>query len=91
MWLLGSLEFGIWESEARYLGFWCLGSLVLASGSCLGRLGQALGRLNCVLDVSWGRLGEFWRRLEASLNHLGRLLGRLEDVSGASGTSWTQF
>ena len=68
-----------------------LGGVIEASGSCLGRLGQALGRLNCILDASWGRLGEFWRRLEANLNHLGRLLERLEDVSGASGTSWTQF
>ena len=65
-----------------------LGGVMEASESCLGRLGQALGRLNCVLDASWGRLGEFWRRLEANLNHLGRFLGHLEGVSGASGTSW---
>ena len=65
-----------------------LGGVIEASGSCLGRLGQALGRLNCILDASWGCLGEFWRHLEANLNHLGRFLGRLEGVPGASGTSW---
>ena len=36
-----------------------LGGVMEASGSCLGRLGQALGRLNCILDASWGCLGEF--------------------------------
>ena len=65
-----------------------LGGVMEASGNCLGRLGQALGRLNCILDASWGCLGEFWRHLEANLNHLGRFLGRLEGVPGASGTSW---
>ena len=63
------------------------GGVMEASGSCLGRLGQALGRLNCILDASWGCLGEFWRHLEANLNHLGRFLGCLEGVPGASGTS----
>ena len=48
-----------------------LGGVMEASGSCLGRLGQALGRLNCVLDATWGRLGEFGRRLEANLRRLG--------------------
>ena len=33
------------------------------SGRGLGRLGQAFEALNCVLDVSWQRLGRF---LEAS-------------------------
>ena len=64
-----------------------LGGIMAASESCLGRLRQALGRLNCILDASWGCLGEFWRRLEANLNHLGRFLERVEGVSGALGRS----
>ena len=36
-----------------------LGVVMEAPRSCLRRLGQALGRLNCVLDASWRRLGEF--------------------------------
>ena len=36
-----------------------LGGVMEASGSCLGRLGQALGRLNCILHASWGVLESF--------------------------------
>ena len=52
----------------------------------LGRLGQALECLNCVLDASGGRLGEFWRRPEANLKHLG---GFLERLAGVLGPSWS--
>ena len=68
-----------------------LGVVMEAPRSCLGRLGQALGRLNCVLDASWGRLGEFWRRLEANLRRLGGFLGRLEGVSRVTGASQASF
>ena len=56
-----------------------------------GRLGQALERLNCVLDAFWERLGENWRPLEANLRRLGGFLGRLEGVLGALGTSQASF
>ena len=34
-------------------------------GTGLQRLGQAMEPLNRILDASWWRLEEFWRRLEA--------------------------
>ena len=40
------------------------------SGKGLGRHGQALEPLNCVLDACWGRLRGFRRRLEANLGVL---------------------
>ena len=55
-----------------------------ASGRGLGCLGQALERLNRVLDASWGRLGGFWKRPEANLRHLGGFLGRVGGILGLS-------
>ena len=58
------------------------------SGSGLGRLGQALERLNCVLDASWEHLGGFGRRLEANL---GRLGGFRKPSEGAKGRPRPDF
>ena len=48
----------------------------------LGRLGQGLERLNCILDVSWVRLRRFGRRLEANLKRLGGFRKPFEDAKG---------
>ena len=54
------------------------------SGKGLGRHGQALEPLNCVLDASWERLRGFRRRLEANLRCLGQALEPLSCVLHAS-------
>ena len=41
------------------------------SGRGLGRLGQGLEHLNCILDASWRHLRGFRRRLEVNLRRLG--------------------
>ena len=52
------------------------------SGKGLGRLGQAMEPLNCVLDASWERLRGFWRRLEANLKRLGGFRKLFEGAIG---------
>ena len=56
--------------------------------------GEVLGRFFGVLfnlGVSWGHLGAFWRRLEASWEHLGEIFGCLGFCSGALGASWNHL
>ena len=52
------------------------------SGKGLGRHGQALEPLSCVLDASWERLRGFRRRLEANLRRLGGFRKAFEDAKG---------
>ena len=52
------------------------------SGKGLGRLGQAMEPLNCVLDASWERLRGFRRRLEANLRRLGGFRKLFEGAKG---------
>ena len=69
------------------------------SGKGLGRHGQALEPLNCVLDVSWKRLRGFRRRLEANLRRLGGFRKPFECAKGrprprfksAQGCFWSFF
>ena len=65
--------------------FW---EVLEGSGRGLGRLGQALEPLNCVLDASWERLEGFWRRLGGNL---GRLGGFSQPFEGAKGRSRPRF
>ena len=58
------------------------------SGKGLGRLGQAMEPLNCVLDASWERLRGFRRRLEANLR---RLRGFRKPFEGAKGRPRPRF
>ena len=58
------------------------------SGKGLGRLGQALEPLNCVLDASWECLRGFRRRLEANLRRLG---GFRKPFEGAKGRPRPRF
>ena len=58
------------------------------SGKGLGRHGQALEPLNCVLDASWERLRGFRRRLEANLRRLG---GFRKPFEGAKGRPRPRF
>ena len=52
------------------------------SGKGLGRFGQALEPLICVLDASWERLRGFRRRLEANLRRLGGFRKPFEGAKG---------
>ena len=68
------------------------------SGTGLGRLGQALEPLNCVLDASWAHLEGFCRLLEAIWVRLGGFGGRLEGakagpslVGGGFGMLFARF
>ena len=65
--------------------FW---EVLEGSGRGLGRLGQALEPLNCVLDASWERLRGFRRRLEANLRRLG---GFRKPFEGAKGRPRPRF
>ena len=70
----GVIFWRLWKlSEALMGGFG-------RSGRSLGRLGQRLERLNCILDASWERLRGFGRRLEAILRPSSCVLEGLEDV-----------
>ena len=61
------------------------------SGAGLGRLGQALELLNCVLGASWECLEEFWRHLEAIWVRLGGFRGRLAGAKAAPSLVWGGF
>ena len=58
------------------------------SGAGLGRLGQALELLNCVLGASWECLEGFWRHLEAIWARLGGFGGRLAGAKTAPSLVW---
>ena len=61
------------------------------SGAGLGRLGQPLELLNCVLGASWECLEGFWRHLEAIWARLGGFGGRLADAKTAPSLVWRGF
>ena len=61
------------------------------SGAGLGRLGQALEPLNCVLGASWERLEGFWRHLGAIWVRLGGFGGRLAGAQTAPSLVWGGF
>ena len=61
------------------------------SGAGLGRLGQALELLNCVLGASWECLEGFWRHLEAIWARLGGVGRRLKAPKPGPSLVWGGF
>ena len=58
------------------------------SGAGLGRLGQALELLNCVLGASWECLEGIWKHLEAIWARLGGFGGHLAVAKTAPSLVW---